>query len=103
MVTGQIDDEGDGIEPEVLPYVFDRFRAMQRRDMDGTISGSVHLGGSYQRPLIEGTVTVDEGRRQARRVPVAAAADLALVAAREEAAFVPYSCPRRAAASDGCR
>ena len=44
-----------------LVFEFDRFRAMQRRDIEGTLSGRFTLTGTYQRPLAEGAVTVDEG------------------------------------------
>ena len=44
-----------------LSVEFDRFLAMQRRDMEGWISGSFTLTGTYRRPLAEGTLSVDEG------------------------------------------
>jgi autotransporter translocation and assembly factor TamB len=44
-----------------LEVSFDRFRAMQRRDIEGTLSGQFTLTGSYRRPFAEGAVTVDEG------------------------------------------
>jgi len=44
-----------------LRVAFDRFRAMQRRDIEGVVSGQFTLRGTYQRPLAEGTLTVDEG------------------------------------------
>ncbi|MDZ7780669.1 MAG: translocation/assembly module TamB domain-containing protein [Gemmatimonadota bacterium] len=47
-----------------LEVSFDRFRAMNRRDIEGIISGQFTLSGTYQRPLAEGAVTVDEGTLQ---------------------------------------
>lgn len=47
-----------------LTVSFDRFRAMERRDIEGTLSGDVTVTGTYQRPLTEGTLTVDEGLLQ---------------------------------------
>jgi translocation and assembly module TamB len=44
-----------------LSVEFDRFLAMQRRDMEGWISGAFALTGTYRRPLAEGTLSVDEG------------------------------------------
>ncbi|MEX2468032.1 MAG: translocation/assembly module TamB domain-containing protein [Gemmatimonadota bacterium] len=60
-VTGSI-----GLSPLSDPSLdlvvsFDRFRAMNRRDLEGTLSGRFALTGTYQRPLAEGEVTVDEG------------------------------------------
>ena len=60
-VTGSV-----GLSPLSDPSLdlvidFDRFRAMQRRDIEGTLSGGLTLTGTYQRPLAEGAVTVDEG------------------------------------------
>lgn len=47
-----------------LEVSFDRFRAMNRRDIEGIISGQFILSGTYQRPLAEGALTVDEGTLQ---------------------------------------
>jgi hypothetical protein len=47
-----------------LTVSFDRFRAMERRDIEGTLSGDLTVTGTYQRPLTEGTLTVDEGLLQ---------------------------------------
>jgi hypothetical protein len=65
--TGSSDVTGTiGLSPLSDPSLdldvsFDRFRAMERRDIDGTISGAFTLTGTYQRPLVEGALTVDQG------------------------------------------
>jgi hypothetical protein len=60
-VTGDIrmDDLAD---PALdLVVTFDRFLAVDRRDMESTISGQFALGGRYRLPVAEGTLRVDEG------------------------------------------
>ncbi len=47
-----------------LTVSFDRFRAMERRDIEGTLSGELAVTGTYRRPLTEGALTVDEGLLQ---------------------------------------
>ena len=37
------------------------FQAVNRRDVNGDISGQVHLGGTYRRPFLKGDLTVDHG------------------------------------------
>lgn len=37
------------------------FRAVNRSDVEGTVSGDMMLRGTYRRPFLEGTLTVDEG------------------------------------------
>ncbi|HUP51316.1 MAG TPA: translocation/assembly module TamB [Longimicrobiales bacterium] len=44
-----------------LVVTFDRFLAVDRRDMASTISGEFALGGRYRLPVAEGTLRVDEG------------------------------------------
>jgi hypothetical protein len=44
-----------------LVVSFDRFQAVDRRDMEGRISGAFRLGGSYRLPVAEGTLRVDGG------------------------------------------
>ena len=44
-----------------LRFAFDRFLAVSRPDMEGSISGSFDLGGRYSLPLAQGALTVDEG------------------------------------------
>jgi hypothetical protein len=44
-----------------LAVTFDRFLAVDRVDMESTISGSFTLGGRYRLPVAEGTLRVDEG------------------------------------------
>jgi hypothetical protein len=40
---------------------FDRFLAVNRRDMASTISGQFRLGGTYRLPVAQGVLRVDEG------------------------------------------
>jgi autotransporter translocation and assembly factor TamB len=44
-----------------LSVTFDRFLAVDRVDMESTISGDVRLGGRYRLPVAEGALRVDEG------------------------------------------
>lgn len=44
-----------------LTFAFERFLAVSRPDVTGSISGSFDLGGRYSLPLAEGALTVDEG------------------------------------------
>ncbi|MFQ5536790.1 MAG: translocation/assembly module TamB domain-containing protein [Gemmatimonadota bacterium] len=44
-----------------LDITFNGFQALERRDVEGRISGTVNLVGSYRRPLMEGDLTVDRG------------------------------------------
>jgi len=44
-----------------LVVSFDRFQAVDRRDMEGMISGAFRLGGTYRLPVAEGTLRVDQG------------------------------------------
>jgi len=44
-----------------LRFAFDRFLAVSRPDMEGSISGSFDLAGRYSLPLAQGALTVDEG------------------------------------------
>ncbi|MCG6957483.1 MAG: translocation/assembly module TamB, partial [Gemmatimonadetes bacterium] len=44
-----------------LNIAFHDFQAVDRRDVNGDISGEVHLGGSYRRPFLKGDLTVDHG------------------------------------------
>ncbi len=37
------------------------FRAVGRRDISGRVTGDVRLTGTYQQPLVEGTLTAEEG------------------------------------------
>ena len=42
-----------------LKIDFHNFEAVNRSDVDGSISGEVHLGGTYRLPFIQGDLTVD--------------------------------------------
>jgi hypothetical protein len=44
-----------------LDFVFQRFLAVSRPDVEGSVTGQVALGGSYRRPVATGELTVDEG------------------------------------------
>jgi len=44
-----------------LAVTFDRFLAVDRVDMESTISGSFQVSGRYRLPVAEGTLRVDEG------------------------------------------
>lgn len=44
-----------------LRFAFNRFLAVSRPDIEGSISGSFDLGGRYTRPVAQGALTVDEG------------------------------------------
>ncbi len=44
-----------------LTATFDNFQAVGRRDVEGNISGQVHLGESYRKPLLTGSLSVDHG------------------------------------------
>ncbi|MGD8319860.1 MAG: translocation/assembly module TamB domain-containing protein, partial [Gemmatimonadota bacterium] len=44
-----------------LSIQFQDFTALNRRDMEGNISGEVTLTGSYRKPLLQGSLTVDHG------------------------------------------
>jgi hypothetical protein len=60
-VTGVITMD-DLADPALdLVVTFDRFLAVDRRDMESTISGEFALGGRYRLPVAEGTLRVDEG------------------------------------------
>lgn len=43
-----------------LTFAFRRFQAVARPDVEALISGEFVLGGTYNRPLAEGTLSVDE-------------------------------------------
>ena len=48
--------------PELsLTFDFDRFQAVRRADMEGTISGSFVLGGRYRLPVAQGSLVLDAG------------------------------------------
>jgi autotransporter translocation and assembly factor TamB len=44
-----------------LRFVFDRFRGMDRRDLEGLFSGEVQLTDTYRSPDVSGALVVDEG------------------------------------------
>ena len=44
-----------------LTFAFERFLAVSRPDVEGSISGSFDLGGRYSRPVAQGSLTVDAG------------------------------------------
>jgi autotransporter translocation and assembly factor TamB len=44
-----------------LSVAFRDFQAVSRRDVEGNISGQVHLGETYRKPLLTGQLTVDHG------------------------------------------
>jgi hypothetical protein len=44
-----------------LDIAFDRFLAVDRRDMQGRISGDLSLTGTYELPVTEGTLRMEEG------------------------------------------
>ena len=44
-----------------LDIGFRGFEAIDRRDVTGRISGKVHLSGTYERPFLEGSLSVDQG------------------------------------------
>ncbi|HET9949369.1 MAG TPA: translocation/assembly module TamB [Longimicrobiales bacterium] len=44
-----------------LAVTFERFQAVDRRDIEGTISGEFRIRGTYELPVAEGTLQVDEG------------------------------------------
>lgn len=49
-------------DPELdLDFQFTRFLGVSRPDMEGYVSGGFTLGGTYNRPVAEGALTVDEG------------------------------------------
>jgi autotransporter translocation and assembly factor TamB len=48
--------------PELdLDFVFQRFQAVARPDIEGIVSGSFKLSGRYRRPVATGALTVDVG------------------------------------------
>jgi signal transduction histidine kinase len=60
----QVSDEGDGIQPEDLPHIFDRFYRADpaRRRLSGRSDGGSGLGLSIARQLVEmhkGTISAD--------------------------------------------
>lgn len=61
-VTGTVALTDPLSDPELdLMIEAENFLAVNRRDVEGHLSGSVDIQGSYQRPLIGGNLTVDEG------------------------------------------
>ncbi len=44
-----------------LRFVFDEFRGVDRRDLEGLFSGEVQLTETYRSPDVEGSLRVDEG------------------------------------------
>ncbi len=61
VTTGTID-----LEPLLNPTLdlkiaFSQFQAVDRADVEGAISGSVDLKGTYERPAMTGSLIVDEG------------------------------------------
>ncbi len=44
-----------------LTISFRDFQAVSRQDVEGNISGQVHLGETYRKPLLTGQLTVDHG------------------------------------------
>jgi translocation and assembly module TamB len=44
-----------------LVVTMNRFQAVDRRDIEGMLSGSFSVTGTYQRPAAEGQLTVDQG------------------------------------------
>ncbi len=44
-----------------LTVSFRDFQAVSRRDVEGNISGEVHLGETYRKPLLTGSLSVDHG------------------------------------------
>ena len=44
-----------------LTATFQNFQAVGRRDVEGNISGQVHLGDTYLKPLLTGNLSVDHG------------------------------------------
>lgn len=63
QITIEVSDDGDGITPQDLPYVFDRFyRANRARTKASDRSGNSGLGLSIAQRLVElhnGTITVE--------------------------------------------
>lgn len=43
-----------------LRFAFDRFQAVDRIDVEALVSGEFQLGGTYRRPVAQGSLTVDE-------------------------------------------
>jgi hypothetical protein len=60
-VTGVITADSIANPQLDLLVSFDRFQAVDRRDMESTISGEFALTGRYRLPVAEGTIRVDEG------------------------------------------
>jgi translocation and assembly module TamB len=44
-----------------LTIAFQNFEVVNRLDVQGRVSGEVRLGGTYQRPLLEGSLSVNQG------------------------------------------
>ncbi len=44
-----------------LDFTFQRFLAVSRTDIEGTVTGDFHLGGRYRQPTAEGSLVVDAG------------------------------------------
>jgi autotransporter translocation and assembly factor TamB len=61
-VTGTVAVEDPVSNPKLnLSIEAENFLAVNRRDVEGHLSGSVNIRGSYRRPTIGGDLTVDEG------------------------------------------
>lgn len=56
IVLSPITDPGLDVE-----LTFQRFLAVDRRDVRGSLSGRVTVSGRYQQPVVTGSLTVDEG------------------------------------------
>lgn len=74
-----IEDNGPGIGPEDLPFIFDRFYRVDRSRMRGTSTGGTGLGLSICQAIIQthqGTIeassTIDEGTRFVITLPLTA-------------------------------
>ncbi len=60
-VTGVVDLNPYSDPGFDLDVTANGLRAVARRDIEGMVTGSAHLGGSFQKPIISGGLTVDEG------------------------------------------
>jgi CheY-like chemotaxis protein len=105
-VTITVSDSGEGIEPEFLPFVFDRFRQFEGRP--ARVHGGLGLGLAIVRHLVElhgGTVSAaSRGRGQGATftvtLPLAARHEVASGAGRGRPAGGGETSQRRAPAPD---
>lgn len=60
-ISGELSLEQPRDPQLTLTLDFDRFTAVDRRDIRGAVSGNVQLEGSYAAPLVQGRLQVDRG------------------------------------------